>query len=68
MFAVRGRLRHRLNINETALQRNLRLKNIEAFEKFKSLLPGFSGTINSFEDHPDLIDEFVNIVSDPSLI
>jgi hypothetical protein len=68
MFAVPDLLRHRLDINETVLQRNLRLKNIEAFERFKSLLPGFSGTINSFEDHPDLIDEFVNILSDLSFI
>jgi len=61
-------LHHRSNNDETVLQRNLRLKNIDAFDKFKSLLPGFSGTINAFEDHPDLIDEFVNILSSSSLI
>jgi hypothetical protein len=45
----------------------LRLRNIQAFVKFKNLVPGFSATINRFEGHPDLIDEFVNIVSNTSL-
>ncbi len=53
----------RLDPNETFQQRTLRLRNIQAFVKFKKLVPGFSATINRFEDHPDLIDEFVNIVS-----
>ena len=45
------------------MQRQLRHANVKAFEKFTDLVPCFSDTINGFEDHPDLIEEFINIVS-----
>ena len=47
---------------ETTSARNSRLRHIEAFERFKNMLPGFSATINGFEDKPDLMEGFVGIV------
>jgi len=54
---------HRPGADESIMQRALRLRNIDAFEKFKGLLPEFTATINAFEDRPTLIEEFVDILS-----
>jgi hypothetical protein len=54
---------HRLNGEESVSERALRLKNVQAFEAFEELVPGFSATINRFENNPDLMDEFANIAS-----